>query len=639
MNINSMGVVIAKLCPCPTKPNKLIRVEQVIKIKLEIQLKEIINPRVDDQYTLFLFASSDIQQQPELNKYISLPPNKIIKTSFCLTIYPNLPYKLHTWLFVTCKDIDGLKTQTLLATGEIKMKQLLYNLNSNPITLKDIKTNTQANITILCPNATKLKYINIDHSKDIVDLNRDELRLGNTNPMHPVAKRYLDQIYNVYNQVKHEHYQKFAYIDTHCGRIPLLAFPILATKIRPSATTGSTLLERLLNYSCLNMGLNVNYLVSQSLNIKMEIICEMLTLIPRMLLYELDYIRTGSAINKITNCDQWTKLGVFPTLGLAAFDCEDGAELILELFHVFKYTQLDTNKSPVLFHLQQLLNSYTPFLCLGLLNDSNVNLTPHAYVILLDSNYVNHQILHYPNITTNYSPTCILESTNYTQSVWNLSDSTTQEEELQEYDTTAEEIPIKSLNRQDNKWQRMIKFKMPLAVIKKENMYNTITAILTADHHTPDHKTVSFHVLLSDQVTSELGVSITDEKLNDEITSKLGFGDSKSNNEIRSQLGVFQVGCQIESLISHSYTVRSKILIELSSHAESQEFEQLLVEFPPSSLPKPSHYKSYPVISNKKPPPRYVLRKYDFETHRSNFTVNNFSYDCIINPNLNTVLL
>jgi len=616
-NINCMGVVIAKLCPCSN--GELERVEHVVKITLDITLKDVTYPRVDDEYTLFLFASSDVQRSSLLNTTVSLTPsaNKRPKqVKFCVTVEPHLPYKLHTWLFATCKNLEGLKSQTLLATGDIKFSELLYNTKPIKIILKDIKQNNQASIYIQCTDPRKLKSFN--QTLSIVDVgnvvvgggregfDRDSLCLGNTPAL---TEQYLVQIYKGYDELEYTHEQKFAYIDTHCGRLPLLSFPVLATYISPKESEATALLQRLLFYAALNCETNIDYVIRGSLAEKMEIICEMLTLIPRLLLYELDYVRTPG--NKTAACDQWTKLNVFPTLGLAAFDCEDGAEFMLELIHVFKYTNLNSTDNPVLFHLQSLLNRYTPFLTIGILNESDDTKTPHAFVILLDRDYVNDVLLKHPNSTTNnnnnYAPTCVLESTNYTQSVWSLSDPSQSEHEIDEYNRISEDMPLKSINKNN---KHMIKCKMPVAIIKRDQIYGKVTALLTADHHTPTTETISFHCLIGDDI-------LDDQKVHSDK---------------------WKVGASIESLTAHNHKIRIKVVLSLESKSEKCKFEKLLNEFPPSSFPK-TVARSLKSHSKQRIIPMYVIRKNDFDSNRNCFLIKDKPYDCTINSDLSAVML
>jgi hypothetical protein len=596
-NINSMGVVISKICrvcPSTTNNNNSIQYKTlkhddewkeeptVVKINLKIILKDVTFPRVDDEYILFLFASVDIQDNPLLNKYINLKPAKIAKTSFCVRVNPNIPYKLHSWLFVNSKDSDGIFTQTLLATGEIKFQDLVSTNKTNSIQLKDIKLNKQATITIACTHSDHLN--DYDFASMENQPNRDLLTLGSTS--HPLTTHYLNQIYEVYDTVKHEHNQKFAYIDTHCGRIPLLAFPLLATQIRPTKLEANALLDRLFFYSCNHLGLNKNAIIKLPLEMKMELICEMLTLIPRFLIYELDYIRTGKTTTKPV--DQWTRLLAFPILGLAAYDCEDGAELILELIHVFKYTKLEPTEQEVLFHLQTLLQSYTPFLTLGLLNEGN-GVTPHAYVILLDSNYVNHQILKNSTTTTEikYNPTCILESTNYTQSVWALNNNNTSDK------FTENNNPLPKNLQNEQKWQRMVKFKMPATVVRRENMYGTITALLTADHISPNSNLIAFHSLMC---------------------------SSRSDSKQPS------VGIEIQSLVSFSSDIEARTLMSLNEN-ETNEFQnQLLSEFPPSILPKVVGVRP----SRNPTDTSFLMRKLDYDSFYPHPSVKTYPYECVI---------
>ena len=541
-----MGVVISKCCSRfnpSTHEYEEVNKPTAIKLKLQLNLTKVVYPRPDDTYVLFLFCSRDIQQHAKLNSSFVIERNKSTSQDFCISVDPTVPEFLHLWLFATSADSDKLVSQSLLATGKLQMSTVLNFRAPTAVSLVDITNTKQAAVTVLLLSRSSLLT-------DLVTVQQPKRSI------QPLADKYIQQIYSGYESTSYSHDQKFAYVDTHAGRLPIISWSILATTVQAHPSDAAGLFNHFMRIAAVTLGVNLGRIDSLPVNVKLEIIGEMLTLIPRALIYVPDFVRTGS--ETIKQVDHWTVLSSYPNLGLAAFDCEDSAKQILELFTLFKHTQLSEERE--LISLQTLVRAYTGFMCLGILN-LEAGRTPHCYVVLLDTNYVNHVLLGGSSVKHSYQPGLVLEGTNYTESVWIDNKS---EEGVDHYKQ------LRGLVTPTDKYSRVLKFKMPHASIINEKMYGPITALLTGDH------------------TNKLGAR-------EALFLLVGTGSP------------LKVGAEIVDLMYYK-NVAVKTVLKMDQSAIDTVIRTFLLEFPPSAIPvAPSKAGSF----NKFTKPDFFLRSVD----------------------------
>ena len=149
-------------------------------------------------------------------------------------------------------------------------------------------------------------------------------------------------------------------------------------------------------------------------------LAETCTIYFRMLMYTHDTVRIGDKKYARTideESDQWSRLNFFPSDGYTGFDCEDGAEWILELLYLLMN---GTFVNPNIKAMQAFAKQYVPFFTLGFLHSRSVHglqeYVPHAYVCLLDRDYVMAQGAN--AVAGAYKPAIVLESTTYTEGTW-----------------------------------------------------------------------------------------------------------------------------------------------------------------------------------------------------------------------------
>jgi len=141
---------------------------------------------------------------------------------------------------------------------------------------------------------------------------------------------------------------------------------------------------------------------------------EMLLVCSRAMSYESDHVRHNTSTKR---ADQWIYLTEFPDIGIAAYDCEDGSALILEIGLTLQRISL---RSGQLRRVQDELNQYELAMVLGNLL-SNDKWVAHAYVIALDRRYVQDVIVDGKR-PGKYRDAFSLESTCWIDGRWGVAD-------------------------------------------------------------------------------------------------------------------------------------------------------------------------------------------------------------------------
>lgn len=207
---------------------------------------------------------------------------------------------------------------------------------------------------------------------------------------------------------------------------------------------------------------------------------------------------------------------------MAGGDCEDFSVCILEFFRAWCGVQL---VSPLLNELQRRLLRYTPCLVIGQLRTEK-GFSSHAYVMLLDAQYLqlahHNQLQSAKNSALGLQRSLVLEGTCYTESTWrglqagstgplgtpNIALQLRMKREHRVYKMQCRlmEAPEFAANR--DRYERIIKFRMPAAVVEKERKYGKVFSLLTADFVLrPGHRELgSMHWMISSQRSEDLGV-------------------------------------------------------------------------------------------------------------------------------------
>lgn len=338
--------------------------------------------------------------------------------------------------------------------------------------------------------------------------------------MHPFTQRLIEQTQKAYERYVNPQEGYFDAVDTQAGLLPAIGFVVLAAQIRVVPHRAELWLLHLYRITCARLNCDAEDVPQQ---LKGEIICEMALWQIRAKLYVYDTVRSPNG-GRIS-CDQWMRMGCFPDQALAGGDCEDFSVCILEFFRAWCGIDL---VSPVLNILQRTLLKYTGCLAIGQLRTSK-GFASHAYVILLDSRYL--QSLYHRSKTNDkgawsstieFQKALVLEGTCYTESTWrglstqNLDVLSTPNRELQLriksehrlYKLQCGLLDVPEFASNVDRYERMIKFRMPSSVVEKEMKYGKIFSLLTADFvpHPTAKQLLSVHWMLSTERSEHLNV-------------------------------------------------------------------------------------------------------------------------------------
>jgi len=488
-SVNRVGALMQK-------QNSITKLFEDVVIRLQLTLRlHVLFPESNEIYKLFIYASRDIQDDQAYNPIYEIKNNVELNEIFILRNKPSFPDFIHFWLFVEGHDEDGCEIQTLLCCAYIPTKHLKTPIK---IELKDVEHHTQAVLSIRIGNS-----IIVNESTISEVLPREKTKMV----------QWMDQINSIYDLHQRNDDAYFIYVDTHIGRLPILSFVVLSNQIRQKQDRALQWLRWLVMITLQRFNWTIDELLEYE-NDWGEFICEMALWQIRSRLYLKDSIRAG--IRKKVGTDQWCRFGCFPNPDKSAGDCEDFAELLLEFFYMFKHITIDSDsdKEIVLYRLQQYLRQYTQCLILGQLNTED-GYVSHAYVALLDSNWLTEQIDHASTKSRklktheDYLPALILEGTNYTESTWSTKTIKSQSRQYIKTSQYNRIFDCLSISNQKSKWERILRFKTPVNVINIQKTYGKAYVLMTSDYVSPRTKQIEALQCLirrTDQSSPKLGV-------------------------------------------------------------------------------------------------------------------------------------
>lgn len=556
------------------------------KLKLDLQLRKITYGRTGDNYTVFLFGSRDAQDNAEYNRSVRIKIDEPTRTDFALDPRKYTPDFIHVWLFVTSKDLDGVISESLLGCGSVSIHTLLNSFQVEPLSLLDFNGKQQAVLQVKCTNGQKvLDKVSIDHSSVY---SKSWIHTKE----HPLSKKYKDRCDRMYNETSFLHEQKFVYVDTHVGRLPIISSVIAAAWVTVPPARTVKLLNHLLQIASCVMGAHLENLEHEPENTALELMTEMLSIIIRCMIYKDDTTRAG--VDRDTPVDQWVSLNCFPNWDLAAFDCEDPTVNVLQIFNILKYVTIpQTEENGPLLHIQRLAKAYTPFMCFGQIvyNGEKVG---HAFVVLKDSAGVRREIGEEKN-KNELKPTLTVDGANYCSSLIGVESQQQESQEVESYRKMGKNI---STVKRDV-WNKILKYKMPASVVRQDVVYGPVSALVTSDYTDSDGQRKALHILTGNTNDGEFTVGLKSQELFSNKTNHTNF----------------------------------KVILELSeTEVEDLQFS-LLSEFPPIQIP----FAPEQEINMKFLPKQcYFVRQIDTETFdmkqalRSKFSKRDF-HVCTIN--------
>jgi hypothetical protein len=464
--------VVAEALLSPTMSS-----EEERSINLTLTLT-VSNPEDNDEYTLQVYCSGQRPQTVEFN-------TSSLSTQMPLRIR-GAPSFIHFWLYVidSASDEDGATIECSLASNSLPLSKLLamQSQQSMEVQLLDINHHTQATLHVGVSGRIPrdVQWRKRIPANPVLQPHSDFL----TDIVKATARQYQGLTCN--NDLQH-----FDTISTHVGEVPIVCFPMLATLFaEPQRRDGERFLIHILQMGCQIRDLpltELNRLSSVDMgNLLGEICCWL----PRCLLYVSDFTRSKASDGSIKKLltDEWSILLDFPHLGLAGFDCEDGTCFELTVLYLLK--TVDTQYEPLQI-MQRFARRYTTFFTLAQLYDGAY--VAHALIILLDSRYVDTAFLDLPPRSPRgntgksqpYLPSLAIESTNWTESVWESTSywkSDLCKRRIQTFHR-ADKLFDAAPAKQQDKWKRMIKCCIPSTIIHKRKVYGDIAMMTCVDHH------------------------------------------------------------------------------------------------------------------------------------------------------------
>lgn len=185
-------------------------------------------------------------------------------------------------------------------------------------------------------------------------------------------------------------------VDTPFGEMPILVIAQVTCNVI-STTSKEVFFIQLFKAGC--KGKKPKSITEWAL-----VLNEVCTAITRPLTYTSDLDENRKA------CEQYTCPGWFPDPSKAGFDCEDGAMYIMSLLWVLMHEEfnkdlMSKDEYTALLALVAFAKHYTACLTFGVLQGNG-----HAFVTLLDTNYLQGKQATYPGI--------LCESTEYYEGVY-----------------------------------------------------------------------------------------------------------------------------------------------------------------------------------------------------------------------------
>jgi len=527
----------------------------VSKLQVCVSL-QITYPRRGDAWKLCTFAGGENQCYTALNPPASVvvSPTEKLCFSLCFSTEPVPPDFVHFWLYRTSKDAHvHVPVQVLVGCGYVDLVQMLKR--EVEVQLVDANDATQATLKVT---------FNREYNAADIDTLLRILPSTGADPhwMQPMFDRMIEYASELYARVRYDSLQYFVYTETPVGRLPLLCFPLLVTQVKVDAAAADHTLMQYARVAALHLNMSSDDIAGCDDTQCAQVIGEICTLAFRALVYISDESRAFNVPeNKEdeeeasgTLTDQWVRIGCFPDLGLAGYDCEDGAEFALEMFHVLKYGKFT---SSALRRIQRLARQYTPMLVVSKLTVGN-EAVPHAIAAALDTRYVRRLAegaSMEPTSASRMLPAMLFETTNYTESVWTRNNilgveidhaRKRVEESVTHTDVHNRFYACFTDHDRSGKWRSMIKCKTQVVDIVKQNIYPSFTALLTADYHDAQGQYRLLHM-----------ICMTEQRV---------------------------VGVLPQDLLTYSSLVRVATVRPLLS-GELQRLQRLVGELPPSQFP------------------------------------------------------
>ena len=478
----------------------------VSRIALELNGKlEVVHSFHPETYKVCVYGSSDSQHIGAFNSFALVSDGKIgwpVQLDYNVLPDQTMPYYLHFDVYAIGPDPQmGLLSDLHLGRGRVELAAFKTENKPVVVTIYDIEHQKQAVLTLVSTEPLRGGNTIGDASSLIAATDKD--RGVNASK---ARKSLISKTTEGYAALGKLFYcdPSRVWVSYRCWEFedaPIVAFVHLTTRILHDTTKSERLLLHLMRVAGCMYGYKLDKLDVLTDDEKGDWLAEMCAIYFRGQLYCHDYYRTMSSDKNDT--DEWSCLNAFPSDGLTGFDCEDGAEWILELLMllrcgVFKSSSLNAMKS--------FYAGYTAFFTLGTLS-TGVGQDPvdHAYVILLDSRFIIQQ----RSQPDELKPAIVIESTTFTQGCFSKSRIDAGERDklsidVADYNNKQVVFMTSSMLEHESKWRRVCKTRSKVAVSMQRHMYIDVWAMVSSS---PEDGSVTQYAVHG---SNSLGVAFKD---------------------------------------------------------------------------------------------------------------------------------
>lgn len=252
----------------------------------------------------------------------------------------------------------------------------------------------------------------------------------------------------------------FVSVSTHLDRVrsvPLLLFALQAQDVRWDAQDAPRLFLHLMRLA--------ERFAHPSQTADGDILADMIASPSLGWVYRADHtlgLRAHSA-------DCWSSILSFPDAHAAAFDCEDGAKALVELFLVFRGMALPDACDTRLRRLHGLAQLYTPFMVIGEIHSpASGNYGLHCYAALVDARSVDE-----PH-GAHFEDTITLESTMQASGCWRAGMRARLRADAQLHAETWRAVPPQLAS--------VALVHESMAIVADRALYGRVMSIFTASH-------------------------------------------------------------------------------------------------------------------------------------------------------------
>lgn len=424
---------------------------------------------IKGKHTLTFFGTRDAHSHGGMNTKIVFDKfngnvSQPSQGQLYITLCPKPPAYISICWFCDMTEKTNV-VQRLIAWGTIE-----------PSRLSRAGSNT-AEVRLFNSDSEIQGYVSLSILSSIGNIERAAL---NKQPLDPTrdAQRCYDQL----DEDIERHYQRhqrrmddyFHYSVTPMGHIPLISYVYNTTLLkvhrhkRQYQTYFWNALQYAKDYLC------VERLDPENTTQMSDVLAEILTIHMRCLTYceDVTYV-----CGERCQTDSWVILSSFPNFKLAAYDCEDGSQNVLEMIHCFRTAEFDKEYQWELCLLQTHLSRYASFFTIGEIY-VNGHVESHVFVVLLDSTFSpstkdnGFQSESYHENKQPFAPAILLESTGHCAGVWR--EGLNDEAQIESFDEGEKKCRCVVGNAE-------VHNREPVSVLKRKGKYRRIITMLSAD--------------------------------------------------------------------------------------------------------------------------------------------------------------